>query len=70
MCGISPLFSNKQKSALETLAVVPPDGYVLAPGNLLANSLMRANCLVQQKTDSLLNKVGYGDPMAYPGSFL
>jgi len=36
--GDSPLFSKKQKKrALETLAVVSPEGYVFAPANLFGN---------------------------------
>ena len=39
--GDSPLFSKKQKKrALETLAVVSPEGYVFAPANLFRDQCM------------------------------
>lgn len=56
--GFPPFFLRSKKITLELLAVVPPEGYMLAPGNLLGNLLNEGQSLgITEDREPCLNKV-------------
>lgn len=66
--GFPPSFLRSKKITLELLAVVPPEGYMLAPGNLLGNLLNEGQSL--GRGQRALSEQSGRDPRTYSGNFL